>query len=346
MMPNEVLMELFEYYDCYSLFSSFSSLNARFDALLTRCRVDIDLDRVAPTAFMYFLARTLEKMNNDHIQSFHASNIHQMFILAHDNSLFHFAHIRSLRLCNISPIIIHIIVERVHFYRLEHASFDKTLYHLSPYHWYPSKHFLNSNRYPCLRTYSDSLMRLQEGTTVLSSLEHIRMDGTSSSDSFLNLLHRSPRLKSFQAHFWLESYKDPSSSSPIYIHNALTNLHLRLGWKFDIPTIMYLFQSTPRVRKFTFKASTTRHYTLVDPNWWENVLNKYFRELKWLCLQVSSDTNHTPPNLDWPVDLDEHIVLQQIEASSYWRDHTWQLKYEKKMPTDGRHYHWAAFSIS
>jgi hypothetical protein len=171
------------------------------------------------------------------------------------------------------------------------------------------------------------------------------MDGGSSSDSFLNLLHRSPRLKSFQAQFWLESYKDPSSS-PIYMHDALTNLHLRLGWKFHMPTIMYLFQSTPRVRKLTFTASKNHHYTVVDPHWWESVLNKYFPELKWLCLRVSSNTNHTPPNPDWPVDLDEHIVRQQIEASRYWRAHPWQVKYEKQMPTAEHNYHRAAFSVS
>jgi len=345
MMANDVLLELFEYYDFYSLFFSFSSLNARFDTLLTRCRVSIDLDRVAPNGFIDFLSRTLQQINDDHIQSFRASNIHRMFILAPDNTLFHFIRIRSLRLCNIPVNIIHVIVERVHFYRLEHASFDQRPVPYLPYHWYPSKHFLNSNRYPKLRTYSDSLKWLLEGTTVLSSLEHIRIDGSSSSDSYLNLLHRSPRLKSFQAQFWLESYKDPSLS-PIYIHNALTNLHLRLGWKFDEPTIMYLFQSTPRVRKLTFTASKHRHYTVADPNWWENILNKCFQELKWLCLRVSSDTDDTPPDPDWPFDLDEHIVRQQIEASPYWRDHTWQLKYEKQTPTAEHNYHRAAFSVS
>ncbi|CAF3110588.1 unnamed protein product [Rotaria sp. Silwood2] len=343
-MANEVLMELFEYYDFYSLFFSFSSLNVRFDALLARCRASIDHDRVAPNAFIHFLARILEQINNDHIQSFHASNIHQMFILAHDDSLFHFSHIRSLRLCNIPSNIIHIIVERVYFYQLEHVSLDQKPLQLFPYSWYPSKHFLDSNRYPWLRSYSDSLMWLMEGTTVLSSLEHIRMDGASSSDSYLSLLRRSPRLKSFQANFWLESYKD--SSSPIYTHDVLTNLHLRLGWKFHMSTIIYLFQSTPRVRKLTFTASKNRHYTVVDPHWWESVLSKYFLELKWLCLRLSSDTNHTPPNPDWPVDLNEHTVRQQIEASPYWHAHTWKLKYEKQMPTAERNYHWAAFSVS
>ena len=94
------------------------------------------------------------------------------------------------------------------------------------------------------------------------------MDGASGSDSLLNLLRRSPRLKSFQAQFWLDSYKDPSSSlsSPIHIHDNLTRLHLRLGYKFHAATLICLFQSTPRIRKLTFTAFNNRHYTVVDPN--------------------------------------------------------------------------------
>lgn len=78
-------MELFEYYDFYSLFLSFSSLNARFDSLLTRCHAAIDLDRIAPNAFIRFLAQIVPQINNDNIQSLHSINIHQMSILAHDD---------------------------------------------------------------------------------------------------------------------------------------------------------------------------------------------------------------------------------------------------------------------
>jgi hypothetical protein len=345
MMPNEVLMELFEYYDFYSLFFSFSLINARFDALLTRCRAVIDLDLIAPNAFIHFLAQIVPQINDYHIQSLHASNIHQMFILGNDDCLFHFARIQSLRLFNIPPNIIKMMVERVHFYRLEHISLDHKPGQVY-FGWYPSEHFLDSNRYPYLRTYNDSLMWILEGTTVLSSLEHVRMDGASSSGNFLNLLCRSPRLKSFQAQFWLEPY-EYLPSSPMYTHDALTNLHLKLGWDFHMSTIMYLFQSTPRVRKLTFTASNNRHYTVVNPHWWESVLSKYLLELKRLYLRVSSHNNDIPHNPDWPVDLDEQTVRQQIEASPYWCAHPlWQLTYEKQMPTAEHNYHRAAFTVT
>ncbi|CAF3073076.1 unnamed protein product [Rotaria socialis] len=97
-----------------------------------------------------------------------------------------------------------------------------------------------------------------------------------------------------------------------------------------MPTIMYVFQSTTRVRKLTFTASKSLHYTVVDPHLWESILSKYFPELKWLCLRLSSHINHTSLNPDWPVDLDED---------------TWQLKYEKQIPTAEHNYHRAAFSI-
>jgi hypothetical protein len=344
MMSNEVLMEIFEYYDFYSLFFSFSSLNARFNALFTRCYAGIDIDCIAPNAFIHFLGQIVPQINNYHIQSLRASNIHQMFILAHDDSLFHFTRIRSLRLCNIPPNIIRIMVERVHFYRLEHISLDQNRTQLH-FDWYPSKHFLDSNRYPWLRTYSDSLMWLLDGTTLLSSLEHIRMDSASSSDNFFNLLRRSPRLKSFQTQFCLEPY-EYSSSSTMYAHNALTSLHLKLGWDFHMSTIMYLFQSTPRVRKLTFTTSGNHYYTVVDPHWWENVLSKHLPELKQLYLQVSSHKNYAPHDPHWPVDLEEHTVRQQIETSPFWCTRTWQLTYEKQIPTAEHNYHRAAFSVS
>jgi hypothetical protein len=346
MMANEVLMEIFEYYDFYSLLFSFSSINARFDALLTGCHANIDLDRIAPNDFIRFMAQIIPQINNNYIQSIRSTNMHHMSILAHDDILFYFAHIRSLKLYNISGKIIRTISERVHFYRLEYVSIgqDSGIYYPESYPG-PSSYFLDSNRYRWLRIYDDSYHHLFNfETTVLLSLEHIRVAAGSSGD-IIDLLRRSPRLKSFEMQFWPEPYAYPSSSS-FYTHNTLTNLHLKMGWEFHMPTIMYLFQSTPYVRKFTFTASKNSHYTVADPHWWESVLSKYFLKLRWLYLKVSSHKDDTLPNLEWPVDLEEYIVRQQIEASPYWRAHTWQLTYEKRTPTVEHSYHMAAFSVT
>ena len=113
-MPNELLMELFEYYDLYSLLISFSSLNSRLDNLLHHCQVHVD--------YVDFLAHTLPKFNAKNIRSLHASNSYEIGVLAYDKSLIYLTHIRSLSLNNTRSNIIERMVSRIHFSSLERVS--------------------------------------------------------------------------------------------------------------------------------------------------------------------------------------------------------------------------------
>jgi hypothetical protein len=124
-MSNELLMDLFEYYDLYTLFISFSSLNPRIDQLLRHCQVHVDLDLVQPTDFIRFLAHILPQVNAKNIRSLHASKAHQIKVLATDQSLDYFNHLRSLDLKHISSNLLQSMVSRISFSHLQRLKLDK-----------------------------------------------------------------------------------------------------------------------------------------------------------------------------------------------------------------------------
>ena len=125
-MSKDLLMDLFEYCDLYTLFISFSSLNSRIDQLLRHCQVHVDLDLVQPTDFIRFLAHILPQVNAKNIRSLHASKVHQIKVLADDQSLDYFNHLRSLDLKHISSNLLQSMVSRISFSHLQRLKLDIT----------------------------------------------------------------------------------------------------------------------------------------------------------------------------------------------------------------------------
>ena len=123
-MSNDLLMDLFEYYDLYALWISFSSLNFRIDHLLRHCHVHIDLDLVQPIDFVRFLAHMLPRVNAKNIRSLHASKAHQIEVLATDQSLDYFTHLRSLDLSRIPSNLLQSMVSRISFSHLQRLKLD------------------------------------------------------------------------------------------------------------------------------------------------------------------------------------------------------------------------------
>jgi hypothetical protein len=343
-MPNELLMELFEYYDFYSLVISFSSLNSRLDNLLHHCQLHIDLDRIEPIDFIDFLAHTLPKFNPKNIQSLHGSNPYEIGVLAYDKSLIYFTHIRSLSLNNTPSNIIQCMISRIHFSSLQRVSLGKCE---NGYNYRRSlvKDFFDSNRYQFLRTYKDIGGIIQEITSE-SSIEYITLSGESIPSAFLNLLNRLPYLKHMTAVLlFLDYFPKPIFLYPIPYHYKLTHLNLRLLNDVCMTTVDYLFKCIPQIYNLKLKIESKQHPDLFNPIFWETLLSKYLVELKRLSLEASTFDMPHPIDPIWNFLMDKDKVIKQIESSNYWSSHQWKATFDTVLPTPPFNRFWVKFKV-
>jgi hypothetical protein len=287
--------------------------------------VHVDLDLVQPTDFIRFLAHILPQFNAKNIRSLHASKAHQIKVLAADQSLDYFNHLRSLDLKHISSNLLHSMVSRISFSHLQRLKLD---IHEDQHtkQWSYSQHFLDSNKCHRLRTYNDVEGTLDNIPSVLS-IEHLTI-GSCAPHNFLTILRKSPSLKCFRTglDFTNRSLRFVASF-PIPCSHALTQLHISPYGYSQLSAVIYLLQCVSRLRHLRLRAKFEGQPDCVDPVFWETFFHTHLLELKQLLLCVDTIDYNSSNNPIWNYLTNSEAIAKQMAKSNYWSCQRWKATF-------------------
>ncbi|CAF4978356.1 unnamed protein product [Rotaria sp. Silwood1] len=289
-LPNEIILDLFEYLSLIHLYQSFFALNSRFNKLLCQQfeKFHLDFRLISKTNFHQVCQNNILSVI-DRIISLHLSNDDNTpqeieYFLSHGYQLRQFIRLKSISLsclrsqqtldqimveCSYLPCLIHLTLTDSHV-SMSGNDAQRLFNHI----WSLSKltycHldncFVDENYFPNPTVISTSLKRL-----------NIR-NMTCSLSTLTRLCQHTPYLRYISIMFYDDS-DQLESLLPI-----LSITRLNIYFESSMTMLQHLLQNMPNLYHLTIETS----YFLLNGNQWKEMINKYLLKLKILQFKVSA----------------------------------------------------------
>ncbi|CAF0921743.1 unnamed protein product [Adineta ricciae] len=317
-LPNEILLDIFEYFHLRDLFQTFHNLNFRLNQLLYESFRSYSLDLRSISRYDFdiicqqHLPIILHKITSIHLaDNDETPNLPQRF-LSQSISVDQFTHLKSLSIHSIQSIdIIHQIIKQsqqvTHLKIIKCFCEYKEIQLINQIWSLPKLTFCHLDNLISKGIYFSELLT-PSSTIKYLSIKNIICDFRSLSYVF----QKTPSLQHLSTTIvCTEKFeKIPPPTNPL-----LTKLSL--SYDGSIPSLMNLFQHMPLLRSLTISTS----YLLLDGDEWQAILTDCLPQLKYFHFKMSFQF---PQNYDTNDAADELLATYQSE---FWiKKHQWHVQ--------------------
>ena len=329
LLPNEIILDLFEYLSFIQLFHGFFGLNTRFNELLCRQvqKFYLDLRLMSKTNFHRIFDNYLPSII-DRIISLRLSNDDETprqieLFLSQDYQLRQFIHLQFISLSHLQyqQTLDRIMIECSYLPSLTHLTITDSFIPMSANdaerffnniwsrpkltYFYLDINFAGNNYFP-------------NSSVVYTSLNHLVVKRTTCSlTTFLHLCQHTPWLHSLSINFVDES-KEIELTSPLL---SITRLDILFNSSKNI--LQHLLQNMPNLYHLTLDA----YYIYMSGYEWEEMITKYLSKLKIFKFKMKfAPLNNKDDETQWTEILDSFRTKFWIEQHQWFvRCHGYKL---------------------
>ncbi|CAF1095163.1 unnamed protein product [Adineta ricciae] len=283
-LPNEILIECFQYLDALQIFSSFDQLNSRFNELIRRTPLYVDFRNFSPSLCQQICeAMLLDPTMKEYIYSLHLSNkdtgmriesFRRMFALEE------FSRLQSLTLIGVNQLSYEILM-------LMLASMTSlTCFHLKDSN-IDLDEIVSSLHRSIIQIIT--LPRLPKDLTLLghfASLRSFTID-TCNAWQLIQVLNAIPTLKYLQINYLSREVAESDKINLKKFTHSLRHLVINKT-TFKVCDIKMIIAHTPNLNRLTLFADFI--YDLFECQKWERLFHTYLSHLK--VFQFCFQFNH------------------------------------------------------
>jgi hypothetical protein len=325
LLPNEIVLDLFDYFDGTDLLRAFYGLNSRFNFLLYKQY------RAYRFRFQY-----ISKRNFDMICQEHLSIITDRVIalqLSDDTEtpgqinlfvsyiplLTQFTHLRSITLYNLRSyhMLLKILDECQHLCNLTRLKFS--FFNFSDYLANPQLVVNKIWSLPKLNS-CDFDININERrafclpTIISPSLKYLSMSGNDCKLNQINGLFKyTPHLKGLLTYIW-EFNNDDFIPFPL---PTLIKLKICFFSGCGIAKMIIFFENMPNLRQLYICIWSQ----LVNGHQWEQIIRNYLPKLKTFQLEMNGDASH-----DQNIEEEANKLLNSFRSSFWIDEHRWFVR--------------------
>jgi hypothetical protein len=336
LLPNEIILDLFEYISFIHLFRGFFNLNLRFNILLSEQfhKFYLDLRLISKTTFNYACQNYVPSVI-DRIISLHLSNDDntpqqiELFLSRTDYQLRQFIHLQSISISSLRSLetIDQIMVECSYLPRLTHLTFTNghslSIGKYYAQHLYNSIWSLSKLKYCHLDIDFCYESFFSNPTIVSTSIRHLIIpNGIISFGAFSHLCQCTPYLQYLSTGFVNDADQLQLSLPTLSItrlkilfNSSIDNLQYLLN--SSINNLQYLLQHLPHLYHLSFEANNV----YINGNQWKEVIDKYLPELKILELKMRFPLVN---NKDTVIQINS--ILDSFRTKFWIEEHQWFVR--------------------
>jgi hypothetical protein len=316
-LPNEIILDIFEYLDAIHLLRGFYDLNSRLNQLLKISFKSYHLDFRSVSKYNFnnvcqqYLPLIINKIVSLHLSDDDETPNLPTIFLSHHFTLNQFTHLQSLSLCSIRSLeILNQIILQCHHLthlRLIQCFFNSEENDLINNIWSLPK--LIDCQIDNIKSKGICFSKL---VNVSSSIKYLSIKNITCDFRYLSyVFQQTPCLRRLSATITCTE-KNSKLETTVPLLTTLT-----LSFHGSIPTLINLFEQIFNIRYLTLRTS----YLVFNGNEWKNILINYLPNLKQFQFKMDFQLSENN-NLEDQVD-----ELLETFQTDYWiKKHQWFVR--------------------